>query len=67
MLEKKTAGVKEMNKMLTLKVWDDCGIKLPKSQDFTGLHTTVSTFCYAQHSEHTRIWKLWCVHRTLLW
>lgn len=31
---KKAAGVKEINKMQTLKVWDDCGTKLPKKSGF---------------------------------
>lgn len=44
MLEEKAAEVKEINKMQALKVWDDCGTKLPKIQDFTNLHTTVSKF-----------------------
>lgn len=43
-LEEKTAGVKEINKMQTLKLWDNCGANLPKNQDFTSLHTTVSKF-----------------------
>lgn len=44
MLEKNTARVIEINKMQTHEVWDDCGTKLSKSQDFTSLHTTVSKF-----------------------
>lgn len=44
MLAKKTAGVKEINEMQAHKVWDDCGTKLPKRQDFTSLHTPVSKF-----------------------
>lgn len=34
MLEKKTAGVEEMNKIQTLTVWDNYGTKLPEKLGF---------------------------------